>query len=131
MFTHIVIGCNEPEKSIAFYDATFAALGIPGNRMGERAYYGSYGSGFFSVGRPADGGPATHANGGTIGLAAPEPAAVDAWHQAGLANGGSDEGAPGRRDMPDAKLYGAYLRDPVGNKLCAFTTNVDAEQEVG
>jgi catechol 2,3-dioxygenase-like lactoylglutathione lyase family enzyme len=131
VFTHIVIGCNEPESSIAFYDATFSALGIAGNRMGERAYYGSYGSGFFSVGRPADGGPATHANGGTIGLAAADQAAVDAWYNAGLANGGTDEGQPGRRDMPDAKLYGAYLRDPVGNKLCAFTTNVGAEQEDG
>ena len=127
MFTHVVVGCNEPEASIAFYDATFAALGIPGGRMDERAYYGSYEDGFFSVGRPRDGEPATFANGGTIGLAAANIAAVDAWHAAGLANGGSDEGAPGRRDMPDAKLYGAYLRDPVGNKLCAFTTNVGSE----
>jgi catechol 2,3-dioxygenase-like lactoylglutathione lyase family enzyme len=124
VFTHIVVGTNDPAASAAFYDATFAALGVPGNRMGEAAYYGSYENGFFSVGRPRDGEPATHANGGTIGLSAPDQAAVDAWHAAGLANGGSDEGAPGRRDMPDAKLYGAYLRDPVGNKLCAFTTNV-------
>ena len=124
MFTHIVVGTNDPAASAAFYDATFAALGIAGNRMGESAYYGSYEKGFFSVGRPRDGEPATHANGGTIGLGAPDQSAVDAWHAAGLANGGSDEGAPGRRDMPDAKLYGAYLRDPVGNKLCAFTTNV-------
>lgn len=127
MFTHIVVGCNEPEASMAFYDATFGALGIQGNRMGDRAYYGSYERGFFSVGRPRDGQPATFANGGTIGLAASDVAAVDAWHTAGLANGGADEGPPGRRDMPDTKLYGAYLRDPVGNKLCAFTTNVGSE----
>ena len=125
MFTHIVVGCNDPQASAAFYDATFAALGIQGNRTGEAAYYGSYESGFFSVGRPRDGEPATFANGGTIGFAAPGQAAVDTWHSAGLANGGTDEGAPSRRDMPDAKLYGAYLRDPVGNKLCAFTTNVE------
>jgi catechol 2,3-dioxygenase-like lactoylglutathione lyase family enzyme len=124
LFTHLVIGCNDPATSIAFYDATFAALGIKGNRVGEGAYYGSYEDGFFSVGRPRNGEPATFANGGTIGLGADSIAAVDAWHAAGIANGGSDEGAPGRRDMPEAKLYGAYLRDPVGNKLCAFTTNV-------
>ena len=97
-------GATIPQRSIAFYDATFAALGISGNRMDERAYYGTYESGFFSVGRPRNGEAATHANGGTIGLGADDQAAVDAWHAAGLANGGSDDGAPGRRDMPDTKL---------------------------
>ena len=125
MITHVVVGANDPAASIAFYDATFAALGVAGNRMDDRAYYGSYESGFFSVGRPRNGEPATFANGGTIGLGAPDQAAVDAWHAAGLAHGGSCDGPPGRRDMPDAKLYGAYLRDPVGNKLCAFTTNIE------
>lgn len=122
MITHVVVGANDPAASIAFYDATFAALGIAANRMGDRAYYGSYESGFFSVGRPRDGEAATFANGGTIGLAAKDPAMVDAWHAAGLAQGGTCDGPPGRRDMPDTKLYGAYLRDPVGNKICAFCT---------
>jgi catechol 2,3-dioxygenase-like lactoylglutathione lyase family enzyme len=124
MFTHIVVGCNDPEASIAFYDATFAALGIPGNRLDDAGYYGSYGQGFFSVRPPRDGAPATFANGGTIGLRAPDQAAVDAWFAAGMATGGADEGAPGRRDVQGSKLYGAYLRDPCGNKLAAFTTNV-------
>lgn len=125
MFTHIVVGTNDPEASAAFYDATFGALGIPGNRMDDASYYGSYEQGFFSVNRPRNGELATFANGGTIGLAAATQAQVDAWHAAGLANGGTDQGAPGRRDMGENKLYGAYLRDPVGNKLCAFTTNVE------
>ena len=125
MFTHIVVGTNDPEASAAFYDATFGALGITGNRAGEASYYGTYETGFFSVNRPRDGEPATFANGGTIGLAAATQAEVDAWHAAGLATGGTDEGAPGRRDMGENKLYGAYLRDPVGNKLAAFTTNVE------
>ncbi|MFB0612807.1 VOC family protein [Aurantiacibacter poecillastricola] len=125
MFTHIVVGTNDPAASAAFYDATFAALGIAGNRAGDASYYGSYETGFLSVNRPRDGQPATFANGGTIGLAAASQSEVDAWHAAGLANGGSDEGAPGRRDMGENKLYGAYLRDPVGNKLAAFTTNVE------
>ena len=125
LFTHIVVGTNDPEASAAFYDATFGALGIAGSRMGDSAYYGSYADGFFSVGRPRNGEPATHANGGTIGLAAATQDQVDAWHAAGLANGGTCDGPPGRRDMPDTALYGAYLRDPAGNKICAFTTNVD------
>lgn len=120
MITHVVVGANDPEASIAFYDATFAALGIAGNRMGDRAYYGSYESGFFSVGAPRDGEPATFANGGTIGLGAADPATVDAWHAAGLAQGGTCDGPPGRRDYGPSPMYGAYMRDPVGNKLCAF-----------
>ncbi len=59
MFTHIVVGTNDPEASASFFDATFGALGIPGNR-----------------------------------------------------------------DMGENKFYGAYRRDPVGSKLCAFTINV-------
>lgn len=125
MFTHIVVGTDDPAASAAFYDATFAPLGIEGGRSGDSSYYGSYEAGFFSVGRPRNGEPATFANGGTIGLAAPDQAAVDAWHAAGIANGGQCEGPPGRRDMGENKLYGAYLRDPAGNKLCAFTTNVE------
>ena len=124
LFTHVRLGTNDPAASGAFYDATFAALGVEGNRMGDNAYYGSYGEGFFSVGLPRDGEAASFANGGTIGLGAPDQAAVDTWHAAGLANGGACDGLPGRRDMGENKLYGAYLRDPAGNKLCAFTTNV-------
>ncbi len=126
MFTHVVVGCNDPDLSAAFYDATFAALGVAGNRHPTGAWYGQPDGGMFMVNRPRDGQAATHANGGTIGLAARDQAAVDAWHAAGLAHGGVDEGAPGRRDMEYAKLYGAYLRDPVGNKLACFTTNLAA-----
>jgi len=125
MFTHVVLGCNDPEQSAAFYDAIFAALGIVGQRHEASAYYGTPGGGMFMINPPRDGQPATHANGGTIGLAAGDEGAVNAWHAAGLAHGGTDEGAPGRRDQPYAKLYGAYLRDPVGNKLSCFTTNVE------
>ena len=125
MFTHMTVGTDDPDAAAAFYDATFAALGIAGNRSGEHAYYGSYEQGFFSVGPPRNGEAASFANGATIGLAAADQAAVDAWHAAGLANGGASEGEPGRRDMGENKLYGAYLRDPTGNKLCAFTTNVE------
>jgi catechol 2,3-dioxygenase-like lactoylglutathione lyase family enzyme len=74
----------------------------------------------FGVAIPRDEQAATHANGGTIGFQAPGRAAVDAWHAAGLANGGTDEGPPGERPYGDPPVYGAYMRDPDGNKLCAF-----------
>lgn len=120
MLTHVVVGTNDPDKAVPFYDATFATLGITGHRHDNGAFYGQPETGMFMVGRPRDGQPATHANGGTIGLAAADQAAVDAWHAAGLANGGTSiESPPGDRDMGVRKLYLAYLRDPAGNKLCA------------
>ena len=126
MFTHVMIGANDIAQSRAFYDATFAAINVPTfAEREEMALYGDFAGGLFVVGKPRDGKDATHANGGTIGLKAASQAEVDAWYAAGMANGGSCEGEPGRRDWGDSKSYGAYLRDPVGNKLYAVTRNVE------
>ena len=119
-----MVGTNDLEKARAFYDATFAAIGVSGQHTPNGAFYGQPDKGMFGIGKPRDGQPATHANGGTIGFQAPDQASIDNWHAAGLANGGRDEGAPGRRDMPGQPIYGAYLRDPDNNKVCAFTINV-------
>jgi hypothetical protein len=71
------------------------------------------------VTRPIDGKAASFGNGVTIGLTAPDPAAVDAFHARGVAAGGQDAGAPGPRDaIPNS--YAAYVRDPTGNKLVAW-----------
>ena len=79
----------------------------------------AHNGGRFLVKRPIDGKPATHANGGTIGFRMANPAQADAWHAAGVANGGvSIEDPPGIREGGGARLYLAYLRDPEGNKLC-------------
>ncbi|WP_041558776.1 VOC family protein [Novosphingobium sp. PP1Y] len=127
MFTHIMVGSNDPAKAKQFYDATLGALGIgEGMTFGDRVYYQSP-TGAFGVGKPADGNAACHANGGTIGFAAATKEAVDAFHAAGLAHGGSDEGAPGRRAQAPGNAYGAYLRDPCGNKICAFTQLPEGE----
>lgn len=121
MFSHIMIGSNDIAKSKQFYDATLAALGVGDGRENSGRIVYMHGGGLFIVTQPIDGGPACHANGGTIGFAASSPEVADAWHAAGVENGGTTcEDPPGLRDGPFGKLYLAYLRDPAGNKLCAM-----------
>ena len=70
---------------------------------------------------PINGEVACGANGGTIGFAVETPEQGDAWHAAGLANGGTAiEDAPGLRTSEMGSMYLAYLRDPAGNKICAL-----------
>ena len=120
IFTHNCVGTNDLERAGRFYDAALAPLGIGrlGGFLDQGLAYGVRAAEFLVL-RPLDGTAATPGNGVTIGFKAPNRVAVDAFHRAGLAAGGSDEGAPGPRGAaPNA--YGAYLRDPDGNKLCAY-----------
>ncbi len=122
MFSHIMVGANDVEASKAFYDAVLGALGVPSGRTDEkgRVFYMTP-TGVFAISKPIDGELACHANGGTIGFAAKSPNEVEAWHAAGVANGGRTcEDPPGVRESALGKLYLAYLRDPAGNKLCAL-----------
>ena len=121
MFNHLMIGSNDLEKSKAFYDATFKAIGGPEAAPGPggRLVYAHDGNRLL-ITKPLNGEPATPANGGTIGFKTTSAEQVEAWHQAGVANGGTSvEDPPGLRDNPIGKIYLAYLRDPDGNKLCA------------
>jgi catechol 2,3-dioxygenase-like lactoylglutathione lyase family enzyme len=123
MFSHIMVGANDVERTKKFYDATLGALGVPPGMVddGRRVIYRTPSGGVFIASKPIDGQPATSANGGTIGFACTSPAQADAWHAAGLANGGEAiEDPPGVREGGIGKLYLAYLRDPAGNKLCAL-----------
>ena len=120
MFTHIMLGSNDLERSRAFYDATFTALGgKPGERDERgRLIYDHEGCRLMLT-RPIDGNPATAANGGTIGIAAISPDHVRAWHEAGTAHGGAAIESP-PCERPNG-VFVAYLRDPDGNKLTART----------
>ena len=122
MFSHIMIGANDVQASKAFYDAILGALGHEPGVIDDkgRCFYMTPG-GVFSITKPINGEPAGHGNGSTIGFAASSPEAADAWHAAGLANGGTScEDAPGVRESATGNLYLAYLRDPSGNKVCAL-----------
>lgn len=121
MFSHIMIGTNDLEKAKSFYDALLGTLGIPPGKVDRHRIFYRTPTGVFSVSKPIDGKPATPANGGTIGFAANSPEQAEAWHAAGIANGGKTcEDPPGVRESPAGKFYLAYLRDPDGNKLCAL-----------
>ena len=122
MFSHIMVGANNVEESKKFYDAVLGALGIEPGAIDPkgRCFYRTP-TGVFAIPPPINAEPATQGNGSTIGFAAKDSAEADAWHAAGIANGGTTcEDPPGVRDGGAAKLYLAYLRDPSGNKICAL-----------
>ena len=122
MFSHVMVGADDIAVSKQFYDATLETLGVPPGRIDDkgRVFYMTR-TGVFAISKPINGEPASCANGSTIGFAAKSPEEADAWHQAGLANGGTSvEDPPGLREGKLGKLYLAYLRDPDGNKLCAL-----------
>jgi catechol 2,3-dioxygenase-like lactoylglutathione lyase family enzyme len=119
VFNHIMIGANDLEASKKFYDATLGALGQgPGKADDKGRIWWSTAGGTLGIIKPIDGKPATCANGGTIGFKAATAEQLHAWHDAGVAAGGTTcEDPPGPRAGTPMTL--AYLRDPAGNKLCA------------
>ncbi|CAG9296970.1 VOC family protein [Celerinatantimonas diazotrophica] len=121
MFSHIMVGANDLEKSRQFYDAIMKVLGYSAGVLDHNGRYMYMGSeSVLGITKPINGEPATHGNGMTIGFKVSSPELVDAWHAAGVANGGvTCENPPGLRVNGDRKLYLAYLRDPAGNKICA------------
>ncbi len=122
MFSHMMVGSNDLEKSKAFYDALFIAMG---GREGSidpkgRLLY-IHKKNAFMVSKPIDGEPACIGNGSTVGFLMDTPEQADAWHEAGLSAGGvSIEDPPGWREGSGVRMYLAYLRDPDGNKICAL-----------
>jgi len=120
IFTHVTVGTSDLAKARAFYDTVLAPLGYKRlSDLGDNGSIWGESAAEFFVLKPANGQPATHANGGTISFVAPNRAAVAAFHKAALAAGGKDEGAVGPRNWhPHA--YGAYVRDLDGNKLATY-----------
>ena len=120
MFSHIMVGANNIEESKEFYDAVLGAIGYkPGVIDPKGRCFYATSSGIFAISVPIDGEPAGPGNGSTGGFAVESVEAGDAWHAAGIANGGTTcEDPPGIRE--DMNIYLAYMRDPAGNKLCAL-----------
>ncbi len=131
LLLYITVGTNDLKRAGIFYDAVLATVGMvrkltnekelgyglatPDDRTRER---------FFYVTKPFLEYPATWGNGTLVALKAPSRKIVDAFHDAAVANGGTDDGAPGLRPY-HANFYSCYVRDPDGNKLSAVCEAVE------
>jgi len=126
MFSHLMIGSNDIDRSKKFYDVVLGVLGVGEpvrdiNSSGQTRLFYRYDGVTFCVSEPINGEPATFANGGTIGFKCGSPEQVRHFHDAGVANGGrSIEDPPGLREGRLGPMHLAYVRDPDGNKLCAL-----------
>lgn len=125
MFSHVMIGSNDIERSKRFYDAVLGTLGVgePLRNVADtgqvRLFYLHDGN-MFAVTEPIDGEAATHANGGTIAFKCKSPEQVKEFHDVAVAHGGNSiEDPPGLREISVGRMHLAYVRDPDGNKLCA------------
>jgi catechol 2,3-dioxygenase-like lactoylglutathione lyase family enzyme len=122
MIAYSTVGVNDMERSIAFYDAVFAPLGCVRDTTSPTwtGYSRAGDHGKFFLTRPFDRAAASAGNGAMLAFLAEDRAAVDAFHAEALRTGGSDEGPPGVREGMNPVFYATYVRDPDGNKLCAF-----------
>ena len=120
MFSHITLGTNDWDSVRPFWAAVMASLDIPIflERDGGVGYGTTTGPKLF-IGPAFDGQPTTSGNGTHVAFLCQTRAAVDAFHAVALQHGGIDEGPPGLRPHYHPNYYGAYARDPDGNKLQA------------
>ena len=124
MFSHVTVGCDDLDAAARFYDAVLLPLGLQRRHVtpdgGPQAlcwHFPGQPLPRFYVYRPFDGRSASAGNGAMVAFLTPSPKSVALAYAAGIAAGGTDEGQPGQRPHYGSGYYGAYLRDPAGNKL--------------
>lgn len=117
IISHVSIGVSDYDRAVAFYDTVLATVGC--KRIMEHPGAVAYGKQYpeFWVQTPIDGEPANVGNGTHIGFIADNKEVVHAFHEAALAAGGTDDGAPGPRPMYGEPYYGCFVRDPDGHKI--------------
>lgn len=126
MFSHVMIGSNDIERSRRFYDAVLAVLGarepvVNVNDTGQTRLFYIHGGSVFCVTEPINGEPATVANGSTIGFGCDSAEQVKELHDVAIANGGiSIEDPPGFRDNSTGPKHLCYFLDPDGHKICGM-----------
>lgn len=132
MLLDLTLGTNDLQRSIRFYDAIFSILCV--DRLEDDDGWAGWGKSnddgvSLWLCPPFDGKAATSANGSMLTFSAKNAAQVRAFHGAALANGGTDEGAPGIRARYSPDFYVAYVRDPDGHKLCAVFPDHDPTRD--
>jgi lactoylglutathione lyase len=132
VFSHIFVGVSDFDRALAFYGPLMTALGIKPRFCNRDRPWAGWQSEpeprpLFLIGRPYDGRPHEPGNGQMVAFLAKDRATVDRDYSVALANGGSAEGAPGLRPEYHANYYGAYFRDPDGNKLCVACHSAPTE----
>ncbi|MEP2101746.1 MAG: VOC family protein [Parasphingorhabdus sp.] len=126
MFSHVMVGSNNIERSKSFYNAVLGTLGagepmVDVKEDGTTRLFYIHNSNIFSVSQPIDGQSATVANGATIGFACSSPEQVKEFHDVAIDNGAkSIEDPPGPRSSTMGEMHLSYVRDPDGHKLCAM-----------
>lgn len=117
IISHVSLGSNRFDEAVTFYDAVLPSLGI--RRIMQHPGAAAYGKQLpeFWLQAPIDGQSASVGNGTHVGFIASSKATVHAFHQAALAAGASDEGAPGPRPEYGAPYYGCFVRDLDGHKI--------------
>jgi len=123
MFSHVFVGVNDFERALAFYTPLMALLGAPLRFVDRQRPWAGWQSvpgprPLFVVGSPFDGRPAQAGNGQMVAFMANDRVTVERAHALALSLGGQCDGAPGLRPEYHADYFGAYFRDPQGNKLC-------------
>jgi len=123
MFSHIMMGITDFDRAFGFYNPLFEVLGAdllfkqPETPLAAWKPEGQFGPSFFIM-PPFDGNPHSVGNGQMTAFECKTRAQVDQAYAVVMDNGATDEGAPGLRPHYHRNYYGAYFRDPDGNKLC-------------
>ena len=123
MFSHVFVGVTDFDRAHRFYAALMSALGNPLRFCDRERPWAGWQTPdgprpLFLIGTPFDGGPHAAGNGQMVAFIADRRVIVDTAYRVALAHGATSEGAPGLRPEYHPDYYGAYLRDPDGNKLC-------------
>ncbi|MFM0206747.1 VOC family protein [Paraburkholderia sediminicola] len=123
MLSHVFVGITDFERAFGFYSGLMDTLGLRLKFRDDKGCWAGWMAAdtprpLFVISRPYDDGPASVGNGQMLALLATDRATVDRAHAAALAHGGACDGPPGLRPQYHADYYGAYFRDPDGNKLC-------------
>jgi catechol 2,3-dioxygenase-like lactoylglutathione lyase family enzyme len=127
MIHHLSVGTNNLERARGFYNAVFAVLGLRLLKEDDKSLDYGTGAVLFSLETPVDGKPAAPGNGVHIAFMAIDPAMVDEFYRVALEHGGRDDGSPGLRPEYNPHYYGAFVRDPDGNKIEAVTHSAISE----